>query len=575
MQRQANAYANDTKMEQMWKSTFIVGLTVIVLKLIGALQKIPLQNIAGDRVFGIYNAVYPIYQFMIGIIASGLPVAISLIIAEQSLQTNRYSMKRTVWVSTLLLTGISVLLFLFLWFNAPWIAYVIGDRGTQSAIKVVALSLLIVPIVAVFRGYYQGLGQILPSSFSQLVEQAVRVFAILLVLSLGWSMSMPEDRLAAWIMSGSIFGGVAALIVLVLKFRRENYKQQSTEQMKKNRIRPLIRRIVMTAIPVTLGALTLPMLSLVDSMTVARLLQHTGLSETQSMVQFGLYSRAQPLVQLIFMIAAAIGAVIAPVIATAKIKGEINKANHFVALILRGAWWLGCAASVGVLLLGPSINVAFFKNDQASLTFSLVGCTCLAGAVIAISSAILQGSGRLRLPVYIMLFAALLKAVLNYILIPMYGINGAAISAIVALTVAALLIARSASRLAQRGVSVPAARLIKLIAANRIEQGDYTAVEQLHTVIKPTVTPSLWRLVVTLLAMTATIVSIEFIVSLFDAFLSVRIEALLMACSGTIAGALVFLVVGLKLKAVSYDDILTLPNGDLVMNWLRKFKLMI
>lgn len=573
---------NDVQVQQMWKGTIIVSATVILLKLLGALQKIPLQNIAGDRVYGIYNAVYPIYQFMFGIIATGIPVAISLIIAEQYANKHYHAMNRTVWVSSLMLLGLCLVLSLFLWLNAPYIAVLIGDSATVIAVKVVAISLLVIPLMAVFRGYFQGLNDILPASFSQLIEQLIRVIFILGVLFIGYSMIAEEAAVAAYILSGSIFGGIFALLFLSILYFVRRYRERESnvavpEQAIPFRKRNLVRRIIMTAIPVTLGALTVPLLSLVDSLTVVRLLQAGSqrLEEAEAMVQFGLYSRAQPLVQLVIMIAGAIGAVIAPVITASRVKGETAKVRAFIALILRGAWWLGCAASMGLLMLGKHINIAFFTNDEASLTFSLVGATALAGAVIALSSAILQGTGNLLVPVYAMVIAAVMKLVLNYVLVPRYGIEGAAVSAIVALSVAAIILAVVASRFARQRSSKPAHRLNTLINANRA-QLNRPHLEWQGSGHANQVTPRAWRLLVTLTAMAVTIGLVEVVATLLTSGqIETRPIALLISLIGTVTGAIIFVIVGLRLRAVSRDDILSFPNGEHLYTFLMKNRLIV
>ena len=74
----------------VWRGAALMGVAMLMSKVIGTLQKIPLQNVAGDRVFGIYNAVYPFYQLLLVMVTAGFPVAVSLLVAQHEAVGDRY-----------------------------------------------------------------------------------------------------------------------------------------------------------------------------------------------------------------------------------------------------------------------------------------------------------------------------------------------------------------------------------------------------------------------------------------------------------------------------------------------------
>ncbi|WP_177222457.1 polysaccharide biosynthesis protein [Paenibacillus sp. UNC496MF] len=522
----------------------LMGGAMLVSKALGTLQKIPMQNIAGDRVFGIYNAVYPLYQLLLVMVTAGFPVAISLLVAEREAAGDRNGSARVLSASVRLLAACGVAGFLLLWTGARQIADWLGDDAAAQAVRASSLAFWVAPVMAAFRGYYQGRGHMLPSAASQLAEQAVRVAGMLALLIAGWQLGWPDARLAAGATAGSAIGGTAGLAAIVgywawekkraaaaasigddaMKERpadrgNERAPKQARGQGRSRdggseavspgtnvRIlgaRPsaepglpgeatswadarerrrsaaaaaggdsgaagaslpaLMKRLALLAVPVTLGALALPVLNVVDAFTVPRLLQGDGLAQPEAMSLFGLYSRGQPLVQLVVMVAGAMGGAFVPALAGARTSGDADGIRRQAALVLRAAWSVGAAAAVGLALLAEPMNVMLYADADGSRTFALVGCTALAGTVSALAAAVLQGLGAARTPALLMLTAAALKAAFNAALVPAYGTAGAACSGIAALTAAALLGSAAVRR--ATGAAVPARRAAGVVLA--------------------------------------------------------------------------------------------------------------
>ncbi|WP_139991415.1 polysaccharide biosynthesis protein [Paenibacillus paridis] len=410
----------------------------LLSKLIGVFQKIPLQNMAGDRVFGIYNAVYPFYQLAASLATAGLPTAVSLLIAERLRKGNdTEGVRRTLYAALLLLGMTGIVSFGFMWAGSDHVARWIGDAETSGAIRSVSFALLLAPFVAALRGYMQGLGKMGLSAASQVVEQMVRVGVMLLVLGLSWSAGWAEASVASGVMSGSAFGGAAALLILAVS----SWSKRTGERFsrKADALKEEIKKLAVIALPVALGAVVVPVLGVVDAFTVPRLLQVSGASEAHAMGMFGIYSRAQPLVQLVVMVAGAAAAALVPGLALARMRGAYGQLRTQLSLVERAAWAIGAAAAVGLVLLAEPLNIMLYEDAKGTLAFALIGCTALAGSVNAVTAPVLQSLGAVRIPAVLLLLAAVLKGVLNAVLVPSYGIEGAAIGGVVALSAAALL----------------------------------------------------------------------------------------------------------------------------------------
>ncbi len=104
-------------------------------KVLGTFQKIPLQNLAGDRVFGIYNAVYPLYQLLLYLSSAGIPVAVSLMIARYYEAGDRAAMQGVLRAGVLLLMAGGILGFGVMWVIADLAAAWLGDADTAWAVR--------------------------------------------------------------------------------------------------------------------------------------------------------------------------------------------------------------------------------------------------------------------------------------------------------------------------------------------------------------------------------------------------------------------------------------------------------
>ncbi|OBZ15486.1 polysaccharide biosynthesis protein [Bacillus sp. FJAT-26390] len=411
----------------------------LLSKLIGVFQKIPLQNLAGNRVFGIYNAVYPFYQLAAVLATAGLPTAVSLLIAERLRKGNDpEGVRRTLFAALLLLGITGIVTFSFMWAGASHVAEWIGDTDTAGAIRSVSFALLLAPFVAALRGYVQGLGRMGLSAASQIVEQMIRVGVMLLVLAMSWSsIGWTDASVAFGVMSGSAFGALAALLVLAVYVWRQRRRKRDARVA--GALRGEMKKLAAIALPVALGAVVVPALGVVDAFTVPRLLQAGGASEANAMALFGVYSRAQPLVQLVVMVAGAAAAALVPGIALARMRGAYGQLRVQLSLAERAAWAIGAAAALGLAILAEPLNVMLYADSNGTIAFALIGCTALAGSVNAVTAPVLQGLGAVRIPAVLLLIAALLKGVMNAMLVPAYGIEGAAIAGVAALSAAAVL----------------------------------------------------------------------------------------------------------------------------------------
>ncbi|MEX1028986.1 MAG: polysaccharide biosynthesis protein [Paenibacillaceae bacterium] len=432
----------------LWvKGAALLGAAAVISKLLGTLQKIPLQNIAGDEAYGIYTAVYPFYILILFLATAGFPIAVSTFVAESLVKGNIVAARQVLRVAIILLTISGVIGFALLFFGASIIAGWIGNEETVPALQSVSFALLFVPIMAALRGYFQGSRDMVPTAVSQVVEQFIRVGTMITVLILLTSWTISASWIAAGATFGAVTGAVAGLLVMLMYWRRHERLQvlswrsvQASSVLEvKERFSTLTRKLLLFAIPVCLGTLAVPLMSIVDTFTLPRLLHQPGMSDLDVMTEFGIYARGLPLVQMVAMLVSSISVALVPAIAEARSSNDWRSVRHRAELSIRLTWLVGAAASVGLAITALPVNIMLYENTQGTMAIAIVAFTAMFSTVNITTTSVLQGIGAVTIPAIHLLIAAVVKVLLNFLLVPMWGIDGAALAAVIAFAVATVL----------------------------------------------------------------------------------------------------------------------------------------
>jgi len=470
----------------------LLGGAALLSKLIGTLQKIPLQNLAGDRVFGLYSAVYALAVMWMTLAAAGVPVAVSALVAERIAAGDERGAKRLLRYAAVLLSASGIVAFAVLWAAADTLAAWMGAPEAAAAIRASSLALLVAPLTAALRGYSQGRLEMGRPALSQLAEQCARVAFML--CALGWALrrDWSPAATAAAVHGGLAAGATAGLAAMLIAGRHSRRRRTSSartvspadidaltaspaadgaitgslaadgvrtgspsaaadsaaaSELHQETGRVLLRRIIRVALPVAAGSVVAPLFGLIDAFTLPRLLQSAGAAAASAMSAFGEYNRGVALLQLVSMAAGGAAAALVPSLTMARSGRGMDAASSAqAAFAMRLAWWFGGAAAVGLAILARPINVALFADARGTAAMAVLGAAALGAALQAVSAAVLQGLGDLRSPALHLALAALIKAALNAALVPAFGIAGAAAAAACAYGAAAALNLRALHR---------------------------------------------------------------------------------------------------------------------------------
>ncbi|MDI3256768.1 MAG: oligosaccharide flippase family protein [Kyrpidia sp.] len=424
---------------------FVRGAAILagagmVSKVLGSVYTIVLQNIIGDRGLGLYNMAYPIYATLVILATAGLPVAVSKFVAERSAVGDRAGAGHVLWVSAVIMGAIGAAGFCLLFFGAEPYAALVGNPDAAWAVRAVSPAMLLVPVMSVIRGYFQGFQDMTPTAVSQVTEQAVRVTTI---IGLAWWI-MRSGGSPEWAAAGAAFGAVtgaaAGCAVLWWRMARSGILTRAAGAGGGNLERGWGRDLMLYALPVSFGALAVPLINNMDALTVVNSLKMAGLSSHTATEMFGwLSGRAFKLMILPATLAGAVAVALLPSVATAVTRRDWRTANRQVELGLRLTVWLSFPAAVGLILIAEPVDRMLFRDTSGVTAIQITALAMVFSSVQVTASSILQSVGRPWAPVWHLGLAVALKGVLNLLWVPRWGIDGAAAATVAAYGTAAAL----------------------------------------------------------------------------------------------------------------------------------------
>lgn len=546
MSSEKNAIGQEQKKDTFLRGAAVLGIAGVIGKLLGAVFRIPLVWIIGSVGLGYYQTAYPIYVLLVAIATSGFPVAISKMVSARLAIGNETGADKVFRLVFRIMAGFGIVASLFILFGAR---YLVTERfkNPDAYYALIALvpAIFFVPLMAAFRGYFQGHNDMKPSAISQVIEQLARVvFGLVLALALA-------PRGLKFGAAGATFGATAGAIVglavmLVLYSKREKHAavQSSATIYEEEPTAQLLKELITIALPIIIGALVMPTMNMIDLALVMSRLQAAGFPNEAANAMYGqLTGMAATLINLPQVITSAIAVSLVPVISSAYATQDQEKLNHNTNLAIRVSLLIGLPCAVGLFVLATPIIRLLYPNEPASvgqlLAIMSVGVVFL--SLIQSFTSILQGMGRAHIPVLNLFIGAGLKIILTFTLtgMPWLNVKGAAISTVSAYIVAAFL--------------------------------DYLAVRK-YAAVKIDTQLVLVRPVLTavLMGVCARVTYAVLMLALKFSSLSAFGQNAIATLAGVMVGAIVYAVALFRLKAITMEELAAFPKGQKLVKKLRK-----
>ena len=367
----------------MKKSTFVKGafittLGIVISKILGIVYVIPFHAVIGEKGGALYGYAYTIYLFFMSLSSAGIPLAISKIISEyQSLGYHNVK-QRAFLIGKRIALLLGFVCFLLIMLFAPFLARaILGDvtggntiEDVTFVVRVIGTAILIVPLLSIYRGYFEGHRFMSPSSISQVVEQIVRVFIIIFGSFLAIRVFKLSLTSAVGIaLFGATAGAIAAYLYLFVK-RVKNKKKFNEKIRSVNEPivsdKVILKKILIYAVPFIMIDLFKSLYNYIDMVTVVKgLVNHASYSAKDAEIVYGMLSTWSAKFNMIIL-SVSTGVVVSliPNLAESVIKNKQKDVENKITQALGMLLFLTVPMTLGVSFLAKPIWTLFYGNSQ-------------------------------------------------------------------------------------------------------------------------------------------------------------------------------------------------------------------
>lgn len=574
------------------KQSFLHGALIltaatVIVKIIGAIFKIPLTLVLGGEGAAHFYTAYDIFNPISAIAIAGLPIAVSKLVSESVAGGRFRDVRRIRKISLCLFLATGTVGFAVTLIFARPFAALVGNPNGAVPVMAIAPAVLFLCLMSSYRGYYEGLRNMYPTAVSQITEACAKLILgyslSLWVLKLGLedytktgtvfgvvvqSLEQAKTAVLPFAAAGGILGvtlsTLCGFVYLLIRHIGKGDGITSAELTAAPAPRAsgeLLKSLIRIGIPVCLGALVVSLTSTIDLASVMNRLT-TAVSKNPELVM-GMYAGVLPqdmtlerlpaflfgtykglpmtIFNLVPAITTAFGISVLPAVSAAWVRSNTEELKKNVESALRVTSLVAIPAGCGLMALaGPVLTLLYnFKGDGlasevaiSTPILSFMGISVIFVAITSPVNAILQAIGRADLPVKFLLVGGLIKLAVNYFLvaIPSVNILGAPVG-----TLLCYLFIVIASMIA-------------------VSRQTHMVPNLLSVFIKPIIAgvfcgASAWG-------------SYGLLVRACDARVSTLISIAI--------AAILYVIVLFLIRGISLDDILMLPNGEKIAKVLEK-----
>ena len=406
----------------------ILAAAGIICRIIGILYRSPLAAVIGDEGNGYYSSAYEIYTIILLVSSYSIPSAISKVIAQR-LALKEYRNAQKIFRCAIgYVVVVGGLASLFTFFGA---GLLVGGNSIP-VLRIFAPTIFFSGLLGVLRGYFQAHGTMVPTSFSQIVEQILNaVVSILAAFLLIKAVSDSDTTTqAVYGASGSAIGTGSGVIIALLfmlgvfllnkeyihrKVKRDNSSQVlSTGE---------VYKIIITMVtPVILSTFIYNFNTSLNLTIYTRIMEHVkGFTEAEAYTQYGLFSgKAKQISNIPIAIASAMSSAMIPGISGSFAQGDIAGTNRRIGTAIKTTMFLSIPSAVGLTVLAKPVTLLLYPQkasvDTVSYLLAAMSISIIFYALSTISNAVLQGIGKVNLPV---VNAAVALVIQTVVLVPL------------------------------------------------------------------------------------------------------------------------------------------------------------
>ncbi len=418
----------------------ILTLANAVAKVIGAIYKIPLNNMLGTVGTNYYNDGYQIYALLFVLSTAGIPVAIAKMVSE-AVATGRANepkkiLKNSLWVFGILGAVLATLLMIFV---DPLSALLRSGETVNYCIAMVAPAIFFVAISSVIKGFFQGYKDMVPSAWFQVIEASFKLVGLVIVIVMVFGLNISDPvLLACGGILGVTFGSFAASLFMLIRYLREkDFGKYDPDALASNSNRNIIKTIITLAIPISLSSAVMSITSTLDMIFVKFSLQRFGIAGGMSAEKalemakdvYGAYiGSTSSLFNLPPTITITVGIAVLPFLTGAFAVGKKQEAFANMRSASKVVSLIAMPCALGMSVMSEGIIRLLFKKDfwQVGIPcMQLLGISIFFVSFVSLTGTFLQSVGRVKTSLFTMAIGAIAKLAVNLFMVENIGILGA------------------------------------------------------------------------------------------------------------------------------------------------------
>lgn len=426
---------NKLKKNGLVEGTVIAYIAIVFIKVLGALYVIPFYKIIGESGGVLYSYAYNIYNLFLNISTSGIPVAISIVISEYRALKLFKTKEKALSIANKAVFVLSFVAFIILFVFAKNIGgfFVNGLSGGNSiddvalVIRAVSFCLLIIPFLSVIKGYLQGHKYIAVTSYSQVIEQIVRIFVVLVGSYIAINLLHNKVSVGVCVaLSGAFFGGLVAYLYLKRKIAKNKKLFEEIDENKDEQVlssNTIFKKIVTYAIPVIIIAITQNLYEITDMKLAIKGLYMIGYSAANSELLASIVVTWAPKICMVISgVGMGLSISIIPYIVSSYVKKDykdVNKKfNQSVNIVLA----ITIPIAIGLIVLAKPVYYMFYGTSPYG--YEILRVLAIVNIPIALHGVVnmaLQGMGKYKLVYFNTIVGLIINAMLDIPIILLFN----------------------------------------------------------------------------------------------------------------------------------------------------------
>lgn len=383
----------------------ILAAAGIIVRLIGLLYKIPMTRTLGDEGIGYYNTAYEIYNIGLILSSYSLPLAVSKLIARKEEEGETGGAGRVFYCGILIGVLTGGLMTLLLMFGADRIAgLVFNSPGSALPLRVMTPTIFVFSVMGVFRGYFQGHGDMIPTSVSQIIEQIIN--AVVSVAASWYFIRIFADREnpasygAAGGTLGTLMGALAAFLLLAYLMTQERSNIRVRAKMgASSSYREIMKLLLLTFAPIILSQFVYQLSGSVDNSMFGLIMGGKGLTEKERLSLLGIYGgKYRLLTNVPVAIASSLGASMIPSIVMSRVHREHAEVRNKIYMTVKFNMLLAIPCAFGMFFLAsPVLRMVFGDGRRETAELLMLGASAVVFfSLSTVTNAVLQGIDLMR-----------------------------------------------------------------------------------------------------------------------------------------------------------------------------------